>query len=419
MAYIAVNADVNAVWRKVQGELVDGINLKSEEFGTLKSDIPGLEIAPSLREMTFPVRLRLSRGVTSLTEGGREATPLTANAVDATVAFCHYNKRFSMSKLANWAQMDSEGRQASIKKQLVFEGMDAVDSMAAELAESFWGASTGVRCTTTTVATQSSGAYTVTNGHGVSSITDGTYITSMFGIGESVALVRSGALVTNAIGVVTAVNASTPSVSITWAGSVTSASGDQIVKANGYNATTLAHTSYNKNFYGMVDFLTATSLQGISSSTYSEWSVAHSDTTAGRFSGIKWRKGLDQIGNYGAGNKSVVTWMAQGVYRDVLSQMQAGLRFESPFALEIDGDVKGDGKNFQRTRRVPPGFVISHTQDAIKKRELLPVPDSAPGMGDAKEQLDDSGYTFALDYPALLATTGRKKFSYWSSQTEQ
>ena len=419
MAYSStVNADIATTWRKVQGDMYDGINFKCEELQALDEDVPNMKIAPSLREMTFPVRLSISGGVTSLSEGGRLAVPTTSMPVDATVAFIHKNARFTISQLAQWASMDSMAREAEITSQLKYQGMDKIDSLAADVSDRFWGFSDGVVSTTTTAGTQASGQYTVTNGFGSSTITNSAYILAMYQVGEYVALIRSGALVTNAIGLITGKTVS--GINVTWAGSVTSVSGDKIVKANGANATTIAHTSYNKDMTGMLDFATSTSVHGISGTTYPGWNPAHSDTTAGRFNGQKLRKGLDKISNTSGASRprSVTLWTSQGVLRDLQAQLSAGLRFDNPNNLELDADVKARGKQFRTSRRVPPGYVFAINDGVIRKKVIKDRPDKAPLWGDLYEPQDDAFLIGRIDYALLTATPSRAGIAVWSNQTE-
>lgn len=424
MAYSGtVNSDIATVWRKVQGDLQDGINFKCEEMGALSDDIPQMKIPTSLREMTYPVRLSLSGGITTTGESGRLANPTASLPVDATVAFIHKDGRFTISQQAQWVAMGGEARQASIMEQLKYQGMDKVDSLAADVADRFWGFSNGVVATTTTAATQSSGTYVLTNGYGLSSITDTTFLASKFvpsatGTGgDWVALVRAGALVTNAIGYVTA--STTSGIAVTWQGSVTSLSGDTVVKANGANPTSIAHTSYNKDMTGLLDMATSTSLHGISGATYPNWTAAWADTTGGRFNGVKLRKGFDQIANNSGSSKprSVVVWAANGVLRDVIAQQSAGLRFDNPFALEMDGDVKARGKMFQTSRRVPPGLTYMYADGAIRKK-VLKEADGAPAWGDLYVPQDDSYLIGRVDFALLTACTSRKSIAYWSGLTE-
>ncbi len=419
---VLTNSDVDKIWRKVQGSLQPGINFVTEEFGWLK-EMRELPIDASLRTMEFPIELTEDRGITSLPEGGREAEPMSVNATDASVAFIHLNGRFTVSKLAKWAGQDRGGAGA-IANQLAFQGKKKIEALGRVMGDMFYGYSTNYLAQTSTAASQASGTYTLLNGLGDSAI-DGSstaeknYIANLFKAGDRVALVRAGALVTNAIGVVTAVTPATPSIAVTWAGSVTSQANDYLVLANGASGTTLAHTSYNRGFVGLRDIMKSTSIQGISSATVPNWSVAHSDTAAGRFTGPKWRKGLDEIRNYGHERASVVTLLAKGVNRDVISQYHAGVRFDNAMALEIDGEPRAKGRKFRTSRRVPPGMVMMFDQNrALRKRSIHDAPMSAPSWSGGKELIDDSGWIFAVETSCLMATLNRKLFAYWEAQTE-
>lgn len=422
LAYLVLtNSDVDKIWRKSQGKLQRGFNFVTPEFKWVR-DLKELEIDASLREMTFPVDLHEDRGITSLPEGGREAEPMSQNAEDATVAFIHLNGRFTVAKRARWA-LQADGGRGAIEKQLKFQGRKKVEAMGRRIGDMFYGYSTAYLCQTSTVATQSSGTYTLKNAYGDSDI-DGSstaekkYITNMIKVGDSVALIRSGALVTNAIGEVTAISSSTPSVTVTWAGSVTSADDDYLVFANGATATTISHTDYNRGLVGLLDYLKTASVQGISNATVPNWDVAHSDTTAGRFTGQKWQKAADEIHNYGDEDAEITTLMAQGVARDVTAQYQAGVRYNSPMGMAIDGDFTAGGNKPRTSRRVPPGMVAMFGKGAIVKKTIFDEGEKAPGWGGGKELIDDSGWIFAIDWSGFIATRNRKLFAYFTNQTE-
>lgn len=418
LAYsVTTNSEVNALWRKAQGRLMPGFNFVTPEFKWVQ-ELKEFQIPASLREMTFPVDLQEDRGITSLPEGGREAEPMTQNAVDATISFVHLNGRFTISKLARWAQ--STSRDAAIRQQLQWEGGKKLQALGRVIGDMFYGYSTNYVCQTSTAATQASGTYTLLNAFGDSAITNAAYIANLIKVGDRVALIRSGALVANsAAGEVTAVTPATPSIAITWSASVTSQANDYVVFSNGASGTTIAHTSYNRGLVGLRDIMTSTSVHSISSSTYANWSVGYSDTTAGRFNGVKWRKGLDEIQNDFNEETTPITLMAKGVRRDVTAQMSAGVRFSDTMDLEIDGEPKARGKTIKGTKRVPPGMVFMFDQGrALGKRSIHAAPSSAPSWGDGKELIDDAGWIFPVDTALLMVTTARKAFAYWEGQTE-
>lgn len=421
LAYsVLTNSEVDKIWRKSQGKLQKGFNFVTKEFKWV-SEFPDLEIDTSLREMTYPVDIYEDRGITSLPEGGREAEPMSQNAVDATISLIHLNGRFTVAKLARWANAADGGRGA-ITNQMKFQGRKKVEAMGRRIGDMFYGYSNGYLAQVDdaggALGAAASHTIPIKNGYGDSSITDGTFITDKIKVGDQVALVRAGSLVSNGIGEVTAVTEGTPSIDVTWIpGNADPNDDDYIVFANGASPTTIEHTDYNRALVGLLDFLKSTSVHGISSATVPDWDVAYSDTTAGRFTGQKFRKANDEIENYGMEDPNIITLMAQGVGRDVTAQYQAGVRYSSPMGMEIDGDFTAGGNRPRSTRRVPPGMVVQFAKGAIKKKTIYDET-NPPKWSGAKELIDDSGWVFAIDWSGLLCTSNRKMFAYHENQTE-
>ena len=427
LAYTVItNPDVSQLWAKAQGKLMLGFNFVTKEFGWVK-EMKELDIDASLREMTFPVDLNEDRGITSLPEGGREAEPMTQNAVDAMVSFIHLNGRFTVSKQARWAL--AADAKAAIKNQLKWEGKKKIEALGRVASDMFYGFSTNylaqVDDSGSALGSATSHTITLKNALGDSSI-DGSstaeknYIANLFKKGDKVALIDAGALVTNsAFGEVTVVAPATPSITVTWTAAVDPGDGNFIVFSNGTGASTIAHTSYNRGLVGIRDICTSASVHSISKATEPNWDVAYSDTAAGRFNGEKWRKGLDEIQNEGNDDASVVTLMSKGVRRDVSAQYAAGVRFDDSMDMEIDGEPKARGKKFKNTKRVPPGQVFMFDQGrALRKRSIHDDPSKAPAWSDGKELINDSGWIFAVETSLFMATTNRKLFAYWEAQTE-
>lgn len=415
---VLTNSAVNAIWAKAQGKLKVGYNFMVPEFKWVQ-EFSDKQIDTSLREMTYPVHLNEDRGVASIPEGGWEAEPSSVNAVDATITLIHLNARFTISKRAKWAKANSPG--AALKDQFMFQGETKMQALARVAGDMFYGYSTNYICQTSTNATQASGTYTLLNAYGDSAITNAAYIANLIKVGDRVALVRSGTLVANSAGgLVTAVTPATPSVAITWNGSVDSDANDYLVFANSMDATTITHTSYNLGLIGLRDICTSTSVHGISASTDPHWSAAYSDTNAGRFNGTKWRRGLDAMQDDGHDAAQPKTIMAKGVRRDVASQYAAGVRFDDSMDMEIDGEPKARGKKFKGTKRVPPGTVTMFDQKkALYKKVIHEAGEKAPSWGDAKELQNQSGWVFAVEWSGLMGVDNRKLFSYFENQAEQ
>jgi hypothetical protein len=412
---VTANSSVNKIWRKVQGDLQTALQYECEEWDLL-DDLSGFEIDWSAREITVPLDINEGYGVAKIPEGGYESRPSSPNAEEITLTWSQYNKRFTASWIAR--AIDQNSRDAMIERQIVFQGRHAVRDLQRAFSDDFYGFTTGylARLSGDPGGAGTSHTLTLDDGYGVADIDNAAYIADKFKVGDYVALIQSAALVSNAIGVVTAVSASTPSITVTWNGSVNPADNDYVVKANSLENTTIAGTDYNRGLTGILDAMTSTSVHSLSSSSVANWAVAYSDTSSGRFSGLKLHRAKQEIMNEGGGKGNLVIW-SQGVERDVLDQMQAAVRFDSPFELEIDGSVKSKGVKFFTSRRVPPKYVFVMDKSSYRRMSLLPKP-GQPAWGDGDKLENQNGFVFSLDWPIATVCLNRKNLAYFSTQQE-
>ena len=406
---------VNKLWRKIQGELAVGFDFESDEWSMMPS-LKNYKIDVSAREVTVPLDINEDAGVASIDEGGLEARPSSPNIEELTLNYILLNARFTASVTAQL--LDQYQRAAELKRQIVYQGMKKVQALARAWSDYFYGLSTGVLATTTTVATQSSGAYTLATGYGQATITGAALLADKFKVNDAVALIRAGALVANAIGVVTAVTPATPSITVTWNGSVTSASGDQVVRANSIENTTLVGTDLNRAMTGLLDVSLSTSVHGLSGATVPNWNPAYSDTSAVRWSGIMLHKANDEI-RFNGGGKVDLVIIAPGVYRDVLSLQQAALRFQDPFALELDGQIKSQGVKFFSSKRTPGGWVWALDSKSYRKLDVMPKPTNQMSWGDGIRMENSSGYIFPISMLTQMVCLNRKNIAYFNGKTEQ
>lgn len=403
-------ADVNKIWAKVQGKLQQALQFDCEEIGWVDQLNP-LSVDFSLREVTIPLDLNEGAGIAAITEGGLEAVPSTPNAEEITLPITELSGRFSLSVRSALLQNNAG---AVIQKQMVYAGRKKMQDFGRDLSDRFYGFRTGVLAQTTTVATQASGAYTLANMYGVSGLGSATQLCDKFRVGDRVALIRTAALVTNALGTITAITPGTPSITVTWAGSVTSASGDNIVKANSMEGATIAGTDYNNSIVGLLDAMTSTSVHGL---THANWVAAYSDTTSTRFSGVKWIRGKQELGNQGGDVGRLLSLFDQGVYRDMVALHEAGVRFSDPTSMEIIGDIKVSGQRVKSSRRVPSGMVLLVDPSAYR-RVTLPI-DEAKNLTDAIRMENSAGYLFPFIHLHCHAVVNRKKLAYFQNQTTQ
>lgn len=420
---VGTSSQVNKIWRKVQGDLMDGIQYECEEYALL-DELKPHKITVSAREILQPLNLNEGYGVASITEGGYEAQPGSPNAEEATLTWININARFSASMTSMF--LDKLNPDAEIERELMFRGGHKIFDVARDFSDRFYGVSTGVMCQTSTVATQASGAYTLKNLYGNtlwagSTTVEKNLIVDKFRVGDRVALVRSSALVTNAFGTITAISASTPSLTITWGGSVTSANNDNIVKANsvgnGTSATVLDDTDWNKSLVGLVDLYGTASIHSLSSASVANWDNAYTDTTAGRFSGLKLHRAKQEVQNKGPGKVNTVIY-SQGVERDLFALQSAALRFNDPFALELDGQAKSKGITFFTSRRVPSAFAAPFDKSSLRKILVRPKPAGQMQWADGYKLQDQNAMIFSMDWPLALICTARRNFTFFTSQTE-
>ena len=417
---------LNKLWRKVQGEVAEGLNYNCEEWQQL-NDLENFDIDWSFREITFPVRINKGVGAGSIVEGGFETVPSSPNLEECTINWVQFNKRFTASLMAFYVSTKDPG--AALKSQLVFQAMDAIDVLAAQFSDYFYGYSTAVLAITDTDVSGTTATLTIKNGYGSSTITDKTYISRLFRVGEYVALVAAGsdALIdANAIGKITAITAATPSIAVTFIGSVSSYTTDgiRIVKANAGGTAnldqTITGTDLNRGVVGLLDMSLSTTIQNISSSSVPDWTPAYTDTTGGRLSGLRIHRGRDEIANYGGAKTGLKMILDQGVYRDMIGLQQAALRFNDPFALELDADIKAKGLEFFKSRRTPPGYAWLMAKESFYRMNLLPKPTQGSiQWKDGQKLVDQNGLIFSIDWPVQMVTTNRRNIAVWSGLSTQ
>jgi len=406
-------SDLNKVWRKIQAKVAQAIQFDNAEWDMFDEFIAPEDTPWSAREVTVPLDINKKGGVASIKEGGYEAKPQSKNLEELTITLVHFNARFNISKLAKFGD---EGSRNQVTRDLALRGLQTVRALGEHWSDYVYGYSTGRLARTSTNATQASGTYTLDQGYD-STVTNAAYIADKFRIGDRVALIRSGSLVSNALGEVTAFSSSTPSIDVTWAGSVDSDANDIVVKANSMGNTDINDTDYNRGLVGFLDMAKTASVHGLSSASVADWDVALGDTNGGRITGIRLRQALDEIADEGGGKAThIVT--TRGVYRDLIDLERASVRFSDPLSMEVDGNVKMKGVKIVATKKVPPGYAFVFDKSALSRWTLLPKPDGKFAWSDGKEYIDQSGYVFAVDMPCATIIKNRKKLAYFSGLTE-
>jgi len=400
------------LYRKVQGNVLVGFQKKCPEMGLVQR-LKEFDLDASAREVTAPIEITRQPAGAFIAEFGYEAIPKTEAPQELTFPFVQFNDRYSFSRLSE--HLDRTQRKASLVRQAKFQTSRLIEALSRRVGISFYGVSTGYMCETTTAATQASGTYALNDGFGYANFDDTTWLSRLFVVGDYVALVRSGALVTNAIGNVTAV--STSGIAVTWAGSVTSQAADNVVLANsaGHLITTgtISHTDYNLAPSGLTDFLITDSVHGLATSSYPLWGPAGMETSATRMTGTRLKKAQHEISNAGGGTANLFIH-SQGINRDLFANTTSAVQYNDPLGMEIMGDFKTKGIRQFTSQYTPAGFACLMDDSAVKRWTITPLPgedtQSIEGMPettvDKLEDISGSATSFDLVYNWVVVNRG-------------
>lgn len=404
-------------YRKMQGALVRGIQTESEEWMVF-SDLPDYKITISGREMTVPADLYNAGSSAMIPEGGLEANPVSPGLEELTLTWANLNARMGLTLTARYLDRNSQAN--SVIRQMRFQWLKKLEEITNTVGWQFYGFSTGVKCQTTTVATQASGVYTLANAFGVTGLGTAAYMASMFAPNlDRVALIRAGVLVTNAFGQVTATDPVNGTITVTWNGAVTSASGDNIVLANSIENTTILGTDYNLCPVGLLDASLSVSVHGLSGSTVPNHNPALVSSTVGRFTNLKLRKAKQALQNLGNA-KGAWLIQSQGVMNDWIEGERALVRYDGPMDMETDGSIKTKGITQFQSRKVPPGCTWLVGKDAVGKFMLTDKPDTtAPSWESGDKMENRNALQFSTDLPYGYVWQARRKIAFFQNQTEQ
>lgn len=410
------SSEVNKVWRKIQGDLSEGFNFMVEEFDWL-DDYPETEFPWSQREVSFTVDLDDDTRAAMIPDAGYRARPSAVNLEEATFSLTNFNKTFTASHLAKWAD---QGNTNQIERELRRRGAKAVQAMARTIGDAIYGTSVGTLALTDTNFASASVTATLHSAFGDTSITNAAYIADRFRTGDYVGIFDSGTI--QQIGVVGAISTTTPSIALTLNSSLTNSNNNLVITgAQSLENTTAAGTDHNKALVGFLDVLKSDTVHGISAtSDNTRWDVGFEDTTTGgRIDPTKLQKLDDEVSNKAPGQKAPdVYLMSQGVYRDLVDQQRAAMEFGSPIGMEIDGSVKKRGKTFKKTRRVPPGHLIAYDKSKYQKLMLVPKPTNNLKWADGIDLINQEASLFVMNCVVGLACRSRASFGYYSGLTE-
>jgi len=411
------SSNLSNIWRKIQAGIVVAFQFGVEEWNWLQK-LKKFDVDWSAREITVELDINDDVGTASIPEGGYEALPSSPTSVTATLTWILLNKRFTISKTAQYIQQQ-QGTRGQLESQLRWQSKKAIDGIRRKVGDMFYGPSTGVICL---VSSQSSQAITLKDlyqqtGLG-SATTSNRGATDLFRVGDVVAFANPSGPTLRASNFQT-VSVISSKITLGFAAAPgTLTAGDYVMFGNNLEQSSIAGgTEYNATLVGLFDALSSTSIHSVSSATYPRWAAAVSNTAGGRFTSVKYQNLKDQIYNIGGGDMDMLIW-SNGVKRDVVSQLTAGLRFTDAFALELDGKAQAKGVQFLTSRRVPDGCVFGLvSENSVNKMTLLPEPGQQV-FDDGYKLQDNSGLVFSVDYPCQMIWTNRANFGAYTGLSE-
>lgn len=408
-------ANIEKAFKKSATPMYKAFKSSVDEFSWL-DDVQDEEITVSGRENLIPLDIKRGYGAASITDGGYEARTITPGMNEGSFAPVQFNSRFFISALAR--AYDERSKAAEFKSQLRYRSEKSAQALARKVGLNFYGFSTATVALNSTAATATTQTLTLKDAFGVSTLDDTTYLSSLFEVGDRIALQSAvGTLVTNALGEITANSAGV--LTTVFDGSVVAADNQIITFANAVTDATITATDANRWTTGLLDMLTSTSVHGLSSSAEPNWAAALANTSGGRFNATKLKKMRQAIANKGGGSMDRLI-LAQGVENDV-EEGERAARIYNSSAFDLDQSVKAKGLKIMSSVLTPNGFAIGYDSSAIAKKLLTdkPAEDGTLSWGDLHKVPDRSGWAGGFDFIWAMVCRSRGKLAYYSGLTEQ
>lgn len=385
-------------------------------------DVPDEDIVPSGRENLIPLDVARGYGASMTQDGGWESRTETPALQEGAFVFVHCNSRFAITLRAQ--AIDKAARGNFIIRQIKHQSIKCIEAVMRKFAYQFYGFSTAVLCKVNGDPGAAAASHTITlkDGFGLTSIQDPAYLTNMFTVGEGVALIRAAALVPNAIGTVTAVNATAGTIDVAWTlGNVDPAADDQLVYANAVTGGTITETDYNQWPVGLLDAITSASVHGLATATAATWAAALNNASGGSLGFVKVKKLRQAIENNGDTTLRRVI-VSNGVENDMQAKERQAMIWSSPDAMTLDGNVRIKGVGAPDTSRfTPPTFAFGMGADAMGKKVITEKPDEDEliDFGRLFKAEDRSALKGGVDMIWAHVVRSRARLGMYSSLNEQ
>jgi len=383
-------------------------------------DIPDEDIIPSGRQNLIPLDVQRGVGAAQIADAGFEAQTTTPQLQEGSFVFNHTNARFAISLRAQ--AFDKAARGNFIIRQIKYQSIKCIEAVMRKWALMYYGFSTAVLCQCNgSQGSNTSHTITLKNGFGLTTITNPTYLANMFAIGEGVALISGGALVANAIGVVTAVDNVNGTITVSWGGnSVTITDGNQIVFANAVTDATITATDSGNWNVGLLDANVSDSVHNLAKSAVPTWGPALYDTTGGSLGFVKVKKMRQALENNGDTTLRRVVY-SNGVENDFQARERAALLWTNSGAMNVDANVKAKGVSFDTSRFVPPTYAFCIGADAMGKKVITEKPgeDDTIDFGQLYKAEDRSALKGGVDVISAVIYRSRSRIGAYGALNEQ
>ena len=415
-------SDFSKAYKRSSTKLYRQYTRRVPEYGWM-DDVPDEDIIPSGRENLVPVDLNRGYGAAMIEDGGYEAVTDSPSIDEGAFVFNHINARFAISLRSQAFDRAAKGN--TVIRQIKLQSLKCVEAVMRKFAFMYYGFSTGVLCKCNGDPGGAATSHTITlkDAFGVAGVGNAAYLTGMFTIGENVALIRTGALVANAIGQVTGINAAAGQITVTWSGgaSVDPAADDSIVFANTVTDATITATDFNKWNIGLLDVLTSASLLGLTGGvTNPTWNPSLYDTTGGSFGFVKVKKLRQALENNGDTTLRRLV-LANGVENDMQARERGALIWSDSGSMNLDANVRAKGVTFDTSRFTPNGYAFAFGAEAMGKKILTEKPDEEEliDFGKLFKAEDRSALKGGVDMIGANIPHARSRFAAYGSLNEQ
>jgi hypothetical protein len=367
------------LYEKRNTDVKTGIKLITEEVDWFKK-YPRENIVLSGNENRVPVLVAQPISPAMIPEGGNERVMSSPAPVHGTFMPVQMNARYGFTGLA--AALDNRARAAMIENQTEFQALMTGYSFGRGVGLQTYGQSAGtlavVKTTGSASATQ---VIPLKNAFGSATFVPGgdagaqdTYLSSLPRVGDTVALIHTGAILE--FGTVTAAPSASSGIGfidVTFNSSITPTAGDLLVLANADGDNTINGTDVNNWSIGFTEILTAAALMGL---TATNWVAGSVQTASQRLSFAVKQRMIDDCWN-ASGVKINRFIMPQGVRRDAITGQGGARRYDSA-DYDLEGDLEpGDGQQYFTSQLALPGTMIGWNADILAKTELSDLPDNA------------------------------------------